>query len=113
MKRKPILGLTDSVCSGGMDNSTPKPGDVIYVPSSWYVYRGRDDFHGGKATVSEVKKESYGTFVSIESRPGHGYNWDILKDKQEKLATEYGDTWAHPDPDYHPDVNDDNADWRP
>jgi hypothetical protein len=92
---------------------TPKAGDVIYVPAALHVYRGRDDFHGGKAIVSRVEEKWNSLFVEIEPRPGNGYNWAILKEQQEALANEYGDTWAYPDPDLRPEFNDDNADWRP
>jgi len=91
----------------------PKVGDIIYVPHSLYVYRGRDDFHGGKARVSKVQEQFNSTFVHIEARPGTGYNWAVLEKQQDELQARFGDTWAYPDPDNHPDVNDSEADWVP
>jgi len=98
----------------------PKVGEKIYVPDEMYVYRGRDDFAGGLATISKVDVDPYGfgpghpnfCFVSIEERPNHGYNWGGLEDKQEEYKEVYGDQIAHPDPDLSPEFNDDNADWR-
>lgn len=98
----------------------PKVGEKIYVPGAMYAYRGRDDFAGGLATISEVKLDPYGLgpdhfnycFVSIEERPNHGYNWGNLEEKQEDYKEAYGDQIAHPDPDLDPEFNDENADWK-
>jgi hypothetical protein len=81
-------------------NDPPQVGDRIYVPSAWYIDHGEDDFAGGWAIVSKVKQESYGLFITIEERPDTGYNWDFLRDQQDKLQKEYGEQHAHPDPDY-------------
>jgi hypothetical protein len=90
------------------ENDYPKVGDVIYVPSALYVFRGSDDFQGGKATVSRVEFN----FVNIVERPNHGYNWDLLRDEQEKLKERFGDNVAHPDPDDRPEFNDENEGWH-
>lgn len=97
----------------------PKVGEKIYVPSSLYVYRGRDDFAGGIATISKVELNKFGNgpdkpnycFVNIEERPGVGYNWRSLEEEQKKLKELYGDQIAHPDPDDRPEFNDSEADW--
>jgi len=80
----------------------PKPGDVIYIKSSYYIGHGEDDVCGGKAIVEEVSEGiSAGNptpFVTV-----HGvdvsYNWEILAEQQEKLKEQFGDEWAHPCPD--------------
>lgn len=97
----------------------PKIGDKIYVPSSYYVYRGEDDFEGGLATISKVIVSDHlpldhinAIMVEIEERPGNGYNWRLLEPEQEKLKEKFKDQVAHPDPDYRPEFNDDEADWR-
>ena len=97
----------------------PKIGDKIYVPSAMYVYRGEDDFQGGKATINKVEKSKHlpkehfnYLFVGIKERPGTMYNYKSLMEEQKELKKEYGDMRAHPDPDHSPEFNQPNADWR-
>lgn len=97
----------------------PVIGQKIYVPSSLYVYRGQDDFAGGKATINKIERskdlppDHYNyLMVGIEGRPGTMYNWRPLLERQEELEKMYGDQIAHPDPDDRPEFNDYNADWR-
>lgn len=80
----------------------PKPGDIIYVRSAFYIDRGEDDVVGGKATVREVKSMNNHNigWVYVWEHPGHGYGWLCLRDEQAKLASEFGDNWAYPSPDY-------------
>lgn len=83
----------------------PSPGDEIYVPTAWYLSRGRDDVQGGKATVERLKR-SYGTlWVYVKELPGRGHNWEIIGPDQEKLKAEFGESRAHPDPDDDPSAN--------
>lgn len=96
----------------------PKIGDKIYVPSSLYVYRGCDDFHGGKATINKIERSPYLSkdhpnyiFIGIKERPGHMYNYKVLAEDQKELSKQYKGYKAHPDPDYSPESNDSNADW--
>ena len=81
----------------------PKPGDVIYLDTELYLSHGVDDFRGGKATVTNVRTEiSRGQptpFVETAENPGSYYNWEVLAEKQVELAAEFGEGWAHPDPD--------------
>ena len=87
----------------------PKVGDTIYVDSAWYLSHGEDDFEGGRVTVSSVRVDTSAGeptwFVSITERPGHSYNWAILKERQAELAAEFGDKKGHPDPDNDPEFN--------
>ena len=60
----------------------PKIGDTIYVPSAMYVYRGEDDFAGGKATIKNVDiskdlplEHTNSIMVGIEERDYVNYNW--------------------------------------
>ncbi len=63
-------------------------GDKIYVPTSWYIDRGEDDFEGGIATVKRVFKMM-------------SFNWtQIIGPDQEKLKQKYKGQIAHPSPDY-------------
>lgn len=96
-----------------------KVGDKIYVPSSFYVYRGEDDFAGGMATINKIEhsthlpKDHYNyTMVGIKERPGVMYNIKPLMEEQAKLKKEYGKTVAHPDPDNDPKFNCPNDDWK-
>ena len=77
----------------------PKPGDKIYVYSSYHISRGRDDFHGGLATVKEVTMSRSGPYVKVIENPGVSYNWEYLAELQEKLRERFGEVVAHPDPD--------------
>ena len=97
----------------------PEVGQTIYVPGAMYVYRGMDDFAGGKAIVSKVKIDkdlpednNNRVMVSIKERPNHGYNWYYLEQEQEKLKEIYKDQIAHPDPDDRPEFNDDEEGWH-
>jgi len=87
----------------------PKPGDVVYVDTDLFLSHGADDFRGGKATVSAVEVQiSNGSpmpFIEVAQNPGTWYNWAMLADKQAALAAEFGDTWAHPEPDLRPEFN--------
>ena len=102
-----------------METREPKIGDLIYVPTSLYVYRGADDFIGGLATISDIKyndfleKDHYNyTMIAIEERKGHYYNWNYLLDEQESLKERFGEQIAYADPDDRPEFNDDEADWH-
>lgn len=94
-----------SVFKGRDPKKPPKVGDVIYVRGSMSFDHGEDDYVGGLATVSEVKpgisagEKSY--FISFEEVPGHSLNWDFLAKEQDKLAKEYKNQVAYPDPDYN------------
>ena len=97
----------------------PQKGEKIYIPSSLYVYHGEDDIAGGIATISNVDlKEYFGKdhdnycFISVKEIPGVSYNWRYLEKQQEKLKKAYGKQKAHPDPDYRPEFNDNEADWQ-
>ncbi len=97
----------------------PYVGQIIYVPTSLYVYRGRDDFQGGKAIISSIKPDPrlpdghYNKLmISIQNRESVSYNWNYLKEQQGIWKEVFGDNWAHPDPDLAPDVNNDNDDWK-
>ena len=95
--------------------NVPKPGDVIYVDTDLYVWHGVDDFRGGKATVSVVHIEGTPAnpfaVVEVAENPGTFYTWTLLEPKQDELKSKFGDSWAHPDPDYRPEFNDDAEGW--
>ena len=97
----------------------PKIGEKIYVPGSMYVYRGEDDFAGGVAKINKIEKSKHlpedhynYMMVGIEERSGCMYNWKALLEKQEELAKRFGDQVAHPDPDFRPEFNCPNDDWK-
>lgn len=87
----------------------PKPGDVIYVDTDLFLSHGVDDFRGGKATVVAVTGgRSQGRnvpFIEVEQNPGCRYNWELLAARQDALAAEFGDRWAHADPDHRAEFN--------
>jgi len=92
-------------------NNAPKVNDVIYVPSSFYLSHGVDDFVGGKAIVQKVEDGiSAGEtvpFVVVKARPDTKYNWVILSEEQEELAQRFREQWAHPEPDTREEFNED------
>lgn len=97
----------------------PKIGDKIYVPSSYYVNRGQDDFEGGLATINRVtanenlpKDHVNYWMVGIVGRPVTMYNWSVLFSEQSKLKKEYKGKRAHPSPDNSYEFNQPEADWR-
>jgi hypothetical protein len=89
----------------------PRIGDIISVGSHCYLSHGRDDFVGGQATVTHVvwwrNLGRMVPFVIIKEAPSHRYNWEMLEPAQEQLKQEFGEQWAHPDPDLRPEFNDD------
>jgi hypothetical protein len=86
-------------------------GDVIYIETELYLGHGRDDFRGGLAEVSEFTKEkSKGMptpFVRVVQQRDTLHNWKMLAAEQKKLRREHGTNWAHPDPDYRAEFNED------
>lgn len=82
----------------------PEVGDDIYVRSHFFIDRGWDDVMGGLARVTRVYSGiSAGKptpFVEVAEHPGRGYNWRILRDQQDRLQEQFGESRAYPDPDY-------------
>jgi hypothetical protein len=86
----------------------PRVGDEVYVPSSLYLWHGRDDFAGGLCRVSAVTTlVDTHLFVEVEEHPGTLYSWDDLVRQQDELRARYGDRRGHPDPDWRPEFNED------
>jgi len=87
-----------------------RKGDVIYVDTELYLWHGRDDFRGGLAQVFECRMDiSAGKptpFVRVAQQMDTWHNWRELAGMQKKLRTEFGKSWAHPDPDDRPEFND-------
>jgi len=88
-----------------------RKGDVVYIDTELYISHGRDDFRGGLAEVIEVRPDiSKGKptpFIRAAQEPDTLHNWKILAADQKKLRTEFGKNWAHPDPDYRAEFNED------
>lgn len=81
-----------------------KVGDDIYVPTSFYISHGEDDFVGGlckiKSIVDDGKDGINSIMITIEERPGCNYNYKSLLEDQEKLQKEFGTSRGYQDPDY-------------
>jgi len=97
----------------------PKIGDKIYVPSSYYVYRGEDDFEGGLAIINKIeiskhlpKDHCNSIMVGIEGKHSTMYNYQYLLEQQDELEKEYKGQVAHANPDLRSEFNQPNADWR-
>ena len=82
-------------------------GDVIYVDTELYVGHGRDDFRGGLAEVDQFGTFIGSPFVRVAQEADTQHNWEILAPMQKKLRQKFGMKWAHPDPDYRPEFNED------
>lgn len=84
--------------------SPPKVGQDIYVGTSWYIDHGEDDFNGGLAKVTKVEWDEHANggdyCVYIAERPGHGYYWSGLAERQAALKKEFKRRRSHPDPDW-------------
>ena len=82
----------------------PKVGDQIYVDTMLFLHHGEDDFRGGLAevmVVDEVNETKH--WIRIKERPGFKYAWEgFLELEQENLKAEFGQSRAHPEPDYRP-----------
>ena len=97
----------------------PIIGKKILVPSSYYVYRGEDDFKGGVATIDSIKYDKNlpedhinHIMVGIKERPNTMYNYKVLMEKQDELFEQFGQAVAHPDPDMREEFNDPEGDWK-
>lgn len=97
----------------------PKIGDEIYVPSSYHVYHGEDDFEGGLAIINNIefnkdlpKDHINYIMVGVESDPSTLYNYKILMEQQSELKNKYKNKVAHPNPDLRSEFNQPNADWK-
>lgn len=44
-------------------------------------------------------------FITIEERPGYGYNYSILMESQDKWREQFGTNRGYPDPDNSPESN--------
>jgi len=88
----------------------PKIGEDIYVPSSFYLSHGADDFCGGLCEITniierpECPNDYNRLFVTFKGVRGE-MNWLYLMEGQEKWAEDYGDKRGHPCPDYTPEFN--------
>ena len=83
----------------------PKIGDIIYLDTDLYVSSGWNDRRGGKARISCVTKENGKIWVQVEEFPESSYLWDYLEGMQERFKEEFGNQWAHRDPDDRPEFN--------
>ena len=84
-------------------------GDVVYVETELYLSHGRDDFRGGLAQVIElatgISAGKPTPFIVVAQQPDTRHNWKLLAASQKKLRSEFGKSWAHPDPDHRPEFN--------
>jgi len=83
----------------------PTVGDIIYIDTSLSVGHGIDDIQGGKAMIVEVSLRDTYVYVEVDQDPGAKYGWAHLASEQESLKSKFGDSWAHPKPDYRPEFN--------
>ncbi|KKK68232.1 hypothetical protein LCGC14_2946140 [marine sediment metagenome] len=91
-----------------MKASEVSPGDTIYVRSSFFFSHGCGDFVGGKAIIESIrdgmsagKPTPFVIFVGVNTL----YNLDLLMEEQEKLREQFGDSWAHAEPDMRFEFN--------
>lgn len=98
---------------------TPKIGDLIFIPSSFYISHGADDIMGGEAEISEILlsdslPENHFNYIFIKLKgfsKTTSWNYKSLMNEQIELKEEYGSQKAKPDPDLHPDSNPVNYGW--
>lgn len=97
----------------------PKIGEKIYVPTSLYLSRGRDDFQGGLCTISRVEcsktlPEDHCNYCFVGVKEGSrstSHNYKCLMEQQSKLRKEFGKRKGYKDPDMSASSNDDNEGW--
>jgi len=97
----------------------PKIGQEIYVSSAYYVYRGEDDFEGGKAIINKIdisktlpKSHRNYIMVGIKGRENTMYNYKSLIAQQKELQEEYQEQVAYANPDMRAEFNKPDADWK-
>lgn len=107
-----LIAKNKTIMKKKTEYPAPEVGMKIYIPSSFYLSHGLDDFQGGVATISEVvysnhlpKNHFNYCFVGIKERERTRYNYFSLMSEQKKLEAEFGDKKCYPDPDYHPSAN--------
>ena len=87
----------------------PLAGRDVYIPTALHLSHGVDDFEGGLCRIVRVSEGiSAGKkvlFIEVAERPDHSYNWECLRDEQEKLKKEYGRSRGRKAPDYSPELN--------
>lgn len=87
----------------------PIAGEDVYIPTSLYLSHGIDDFEGGLCRIIRVSEGiSAGEkvpFIEVAERPSYSYNWECLRDGQEKLKKEYGRRRGRRHPDYSSEFN--------
>jgi|ERR1700683_1998516 hypothetical protein len=75
-----------------MPKSKIKIGDHIYLATPLF---SDDKYCGGKATISKLSSNSYGSlFVEVKELPEHWFNLDLLLPRQEELAKHFGEEKA-------------------
>jgi len=94
-------------------------GNKLYIPSSFHVYRGVDDFIGGIAVIKKIEMSKIlpithinSTMVVFEERPNIKYNLRSIIEQQRDLKRKFGKAIAHPDSDLRPNFNQPKADWH-
>lgn len=98
----------------------PAKGEQMYIPNALHVYRERDDFAGGKATIDKIEYNDYlpkthinYIMVGFKENPGTLYNWINLVRKQKELAKKFKNQVAHAEPDYSQEFNPPpHQDWK-
>lgn len=95
----------------------PKIGEKIYVPTSLYLSRGRDDFQGGLCTISRIEcsktlpqdHNNY-CFVGVEEGDrATSHNYKHLLELQSELKKKFGKRRGYKDPDMSASSNDDSG----
>ena len=78
-----------------------KPGDELYVGSSWSLDHGETDMCGGIAVVKRLQNWGNGKtiFVEFENLENHAPNLEYVLEHQEEWKKEYGNRIAHDCPD--------------
>ena len=88
----------------------PKVHEYVYVQTMISCDHGWDDVRGGLAEVTKISYSMSGgnpkcVYIEIMQHE-RGGNWtQFLFPEQKRLMKEFGDTFAHPDPDYGPGGN--------
>lgn len=84
-------------------NTIPRRGQEIFLPTRWSDMSPHLDFSGGLATIASVKKGiSAGKevfFITVGEIPGLAFNWEILAQNQAMLRERYAHCRARHEPD--------------
>lgn len=86
----------------------PRQGELLYIPSAYFIGHGEDDVIGGLAVIENVRgsflinfpntEQPQWCYVGFTNDPGTLYNFACIWEEQLELYRKHGMKWAYPQP---------------